>query len=90
MCGRKKEDVQTSNALQYACMTILAPLLIQNPYPGGHEFYNFGVGLPGLHYYEFSFSHRCVEVENIFEELSNGVRVIKFTIDVPKKPLCCI
>lgn len=35
----------------------------QNPFPGGHEIYNFGRELLGLYNYEFSFSYKCVAVD---------------------------
>lgn len=35
-------------------MTILAQPESQNTFSGGHNVYNFGKGLPDLHYDEFS------------------------------------
>lgn len=35
----------------------------------GHGIYNFGRGLTGLHDYEFSFTFRCAEVEEILEKI---------------------
>lgn len=31
-------------------------------------------GLPGLHNYKFSFSYRCAEVENIFDNIVNFLK----------------
>ena len=43
----------------------------QNPYPGDHQIYNFGRGLPALYHYAFSFSQTCAVVEKkIFENSS--------------------
>lgn len=49
-------------------MTISAPSQAQKPYPGGHEIYNFGSGLPGLHTIVTmdSVFIRCSEVKTIF------------------------
>ena len=34
-----------------------------NPWPMGHEFHSFGIGLYGLYNYAFSFSQICMEKE---------------------------
>ena len=74
----------------------LAPPWGQNPYPGDHQIYNFGRGLPALHHYAFSFSQTCAVVKKkIFENWSlfspptpgpRGARDLKFTIYVPLVP----
>ena len=64
------------------------------PYPGDHQIYNFGRGLPALHHYAVSFSQACVVVKKIFENWSllprpqgpRGARDLKFTIYVPLVP----
>lgn len=79
-------------------MTILARPGVKSPrymYLGGHVhgIYSFSKGLPGLHDYEFSFTFRCAEVEEILEKIVkfgffgpgpwvsvNLTRVMKFTI----------
>ena len=46
----------------------LAPPWGQNPYPGDHQIYNFGRGLPALHHHAFSFSQACAVIKKkIFE-----------------------
>jgi hypothetical protein len=36
-----------------------------------NEIYNFGRGLPALHYYAFSFHYKCAVQEKIFENWSH-------------------
>lgn len=55
-------------------MTILARPGVKSPrymYLGGHVhgIYSFSKGLPGLHDYEFSFTFRCAEEEEILEKI---------------------
>ena len=53
----------------------------RNPYPRGHEIYNFGRGFLAHHYYIFSLSARCTGVKTkIFKEIRN------FTLFAPKLP----
>ena len=41
----------------------------RNPYPGGHEIYNFGRAFHANHFYIFSLSARCTGVqEKIFKD----------------------
>ena len=49
----------------------LTPPWGQNPYPGDHQIYKNGRGLPALHHHAFSFSQACVVVnKKIFENWS--------------------
>ena len=49
----------------------LAPPWGQNPYPGDHQIYNFGKGIPALHHYAFGFSQTFVVVKKkIFKNWS--------------------
>ena len=42
----------------------------KNPYPGGHEIYNFGRPFLGHHYYILGLSDLCLGVEKkIFKEI---------------------
>ena len=42
----------------------------KNPYPGGHEVYNFGRLFLGHHYYKLGLSDLCLGVEKkIFKEI---------------------
>ena len=69
----------------------------QNPYPGDHQMYNLGKGLPALHHYAFSFSQTCAVVKKIFENCyflaafappqgPRGARDLTFIIYVPLVP----
>ena len=50
-------------------MTLMATPWHKNPFPGGHEIYNFARPLPGYHIYSFSLSDLCLGiVEKIFKE----------------------
>ena len=44
-------------------MTYMATPEHKNPYPGGHEIYNFGRRFLGHHYYILGFSDLCLRVE---------------------------
>ena len=41
----------------------MATPLLKNPYPGGHEIYNFGRPFLGHHYYIFNLSDLCLGVK---------------------------
>ena len=44
---------------------------VRTPYPGDHQIYNFGKGLPALHHYAFGFFQTCAVVKKkIFENWS--------------------
>ena len=69
---------------------------VRTPYPGDHQIYNFGRGLPALHHHAFGFFQACAVVKKkIFENWSllgslcpspRGAWDLKFTIDVPVVP----
>ena len=51
-------------------MTYMATPQHKNPYPGGHEIYNFGRPFCGHHYYILGLSDLCLGVEKmIFKEI---------------------
>ena len=52
----------------------------QNPYPGDHQIYNFGKGIPALHHYAFGFSQTCGCKEEDFWKL------VTFGQFLPKAP----
>ena len=53
-------------------MTYMATPQHQNPFPGGHDIYNFSRPFLGHHYYILILCELCPEVEkNIFKKYMN-------------------
>ena len=68
--GGYQEEVKNVQLLTHYVPN-LTPPWGQNPYPGDHQIYNFGRGLPALHHHGFSFSQACAVVKKkIFENWS--------------------
>ena len=49
-------------------MTYIATPYHQNPYPRGHDIYNFSRPFLGHNYYKLSLSDQCLGVENIISK----------------------
>ena len=78
MPGSREEDYQINNVFSLYDLQSLSHY--KNPYPGGHEIYNFGKSFLGNNYYTLCLYESCPGVEMFLK------KYIDFTLFTPKLP----